>query len=362
VLPLGPPDEHGSPYASPSAFAGSPTLLAEPDRPVSADEVESFVARHPFWAGDWAAYAGRRALADQVRFEREWSTVRAYAAERGIRLIGDVPIYVAAGSADHVMHPALFQRGVVSGAPPDDLSRNGQLWGTPLFSWEMLRRTGFRWWIERLRRTFELVDLTRIDHFRGFVAYWSVPDGRRTARTGTWRRAPGRQLFDAVRRELGELPVIAEDLGVITPAVERLRDDLGFPGMVVLHWAFTGPASSPHRPENHREHAVVYTGTHDTDTAVGWYRSLPRRVRAAIGLSPEEPHWSLIRIALGSRARLAVIPVQDVLGLGSEARLNRPGRAVGNWRWRLEPGQLTGGHAARLREETEAAGRLGPEP
>jgi 4-alpha-glucanotransferase len=357
VLPLGPPDRFASPYASPSAFAGSRDLLADPQAPVDADELESFVARHPFWACDWAAYAGAGALADQVRFEREWTALRAYAAPRGVRLIGDVPIYVAAGGADHLSHPELFQRDVVSGVPPDDYSRSGQLWGTPLYDWDALRRTEFRWWTERLRRTFELVDVTRIDHFRGFVAYWAVPAGHRTARRGSWRRAPGHELFAAARRELGTLPVIAEDLGVITPAVERLRDGLGFPGMVVLHWAFDTRLSSPHRPENHREHAVVYTATHDTDTTVGWYRSLPRQVREASGLDPVEPHWDLIRIALASRARLSIVPAQDVLGLGSEARLNRPGVPTGNWRWRLAPGQLTDELGARLREETLAAGR-----
>jgi 4-alpha-glucanotransferase len=357
VLPLGPPDRLASPYASPSAFAGSPGLLADPEAPVSVDELESFVAGHPFWAADWAAFAGPGALADQVRFEREWTALRAYAAGRGVRLIGDVPIYVAGDGADHRSHPELFQRGVVSGVPPDDFSRSGQLWGTPLYDWDALRRSGFRWWTERLRRTFELVDVTRIDHFRGFVAYWAVPAGRRTARRGSWRRAPGRELFAAARRELGVLPVLAEDLGVITPAVERLRDALGFPGMVVLHWAFGGERSSPHRPENHREHAVVYTATHDTDTTVGWYESLPRRVRETSGIDPAEPHWSLIRIALGSRARISIAPAQDLLGLGTEARLNRPGVPAGNWSWRLASGQLDDELAARLREETRAAGR-----
>jgi 4-alpha-glucanotransferase len=357
VLPLGPPDPFASPYASPSAFAGSPALLADPRAPVAVDELESFVARHPFWAADWAAFAGGGALADQVRFEREWAALRAYAAPRGVRLIGDVPIYVAADGADHLSHPELFQRGVVSGVPPDAYSRSGQLWSTPLYDWDALRKTAFRWWIERLRRTFELVDVTRIDHFRGFVAYWAVPAGHRTARRGSWRRAPGRELFAAAQRELGVLPVIAEDLGVITPAVERLRDALGFPGMVVLHWAVGSPQSSPHRPENHREHAVVYTATHDTDTTVGWYRSLPRRVREASGLDPAEPHWDLIRIALNSRARLSIMPAQDVLGLGTEARLNRPGVRTGNWSWRLASGQLTDELAARLREETVAARR-----
>ena len=341
VLPLGPPDETGSPYAARSAFAAWPGLLAERDAAVSEDEIESFVARHPFWAGDWASFGG--SLADQVRFEREWSAVRAYARERGIRVIGDLPIYVAPGSADHVAHPELFQDGVVAGVPPDAFSANGQLWGNPLYSWPALRATGFRWWIERLRRTFELVDLVRLDHFRGLVAYWSVTAGRKTARAGRWRRAPGRELLGAVRADLGSLAVVAEDLGVITPPVERLRDEFELPGMAVLQFAFDGNPRNPYLPLNHRERQLVYTGTHDNDTAVGWYRARP-----VAGLDPAEPHWSLIRMAYESRAAVAIVPVQDVLGLGSEARMNTPGRGQGNWSWRLEAGELTSKHARRL--------------
>jgi 4-alpha-glucanotransferase len=217
------------------------------------------------------------------------------------------------------------------------------------------RATGFRWWVERFRRTLDLVDLARIDHFRGLVAYWAVPAGHKTARHGRWRRAPGRELLLAVRRELGGLPLIAEDLGVITPAVERLRDEFGLPGMAVLHWAFA--PGSPHAPDSHRENQVVYTGTHDNDTTIGWFRSLPKRERARTGLDPREPHWSLIELAMSSRAALAIVPAQDVLGLGSEARMNTPGRREGNWRWRLRRGQLTDEHAARLRELTERSRR-----
>ncbi len=353
VLPLGPPDEYGSPYSSSSAFAGSPELLADPDAPVSAAELEGFVARHAFWSGDWAAFGG--SLADQVRVEREWSALRGYAAERGVRLIGDLPIYVAPGSADHLAHPELFQDGVVAGVPPDLYSANGQLWGSPLYRWEALRASGYRWWLERFRRTFELVDLVRMDHFRGLVAYWAVPAGLKTARAGRWRRAPGRELLEAVRTELGSLPVIAEDLGVITPPVERLRDELGLPGMAVLQFAFDGNPRNPHRPEHHRERQVVYTGTHDNDTAVGWYRANPTPE-----LDPGEPNWSLIELAYRSRAAVAIVPAQDVLGLGSEARMNTPGRGTGNWSWRLEPGQLTSAHAQRLRELARSARRRRP--
>jgi 4-alpha-glucanotransferase len=358
VLPLGPPDDAGSPYASPSAFAGWTGLLAEPDAPLSAEEVDAFVARNPYWTGDWAAFDGPGAVTGQVRFEREWSALRRYAAERGVRLFGDVPIYVAPDGADHRANPALFQRGVVAGVPPDLFSDDGQLWGNPLYDWDALRATGFRWWIERFRRTFELVDLARVDHFRGFVAYWAVPEHHETARHGRWRRAPGLELFQAVRGELGAPPLVAEDLGVITRPVERLRDALGLPGMHVMHWAFDGARTSPHRLENHRELGVVYTATHDTDTTAGWWATLADEIRAASGLDPTEPGWSMIERAWSSRARLAMTPLQDVLGLGSEARMNTPGTEVGNWSWRLRGDELTEELAARLRDVTEAAGRV----
>jgi 4-alpha-glucanotransferase len=350
VLPLGPPDETGSPYAAQSAFACSPALLAEPDAPVADEEIESFVARHPFWSGDWASFGG--SLADQVRFAREWSALRTYARDRGVRVVGDLPIYVAPGSADHIAHPELFQHGFVAGVPPDAFSANGQLWGNPLYDWPALRATGFRWWVERFRRTFELVDLVRLDHFRGLVAYWSVRAGRKTARDGRWRRAPGRDLLRAVRAGLGSLPVVAEDLGVITPPVERLRDEFELPGMAVLQFAFDGNPRNPYLPRNHRERQLVYTGTHDNDTAVGWYRSRP-----VAEVDADEPHWSLIRMAYESRAAVAIVPAQDVLGLGSEARMNTPGRGEGNWSWRLEQGQLTDEHARRLRALAGQAGR-----
>jgi 4-alpha-glucanotransferase len=252
--------------------------------------------------------------------------------------------------------PELFATGEVAGAPPDALSASGQLWGNPLYEWPAHRATGYRWWIERFRRTFELVDMARVDHFRGFVSYWAVPERHRTARRGTWRRGPGAEVFVSVEGALGRLPVIAEDLGVITPAVNRLRDELGLPGMAVLQWAFGGARRNPHALRNHRRNQVVYTSTHDTDTAAGWYRSLKAKERAATGLDPTEPHWGLIELAMRSRAALAIVPVQDVLGLGSEARMNRPGQVGGNWSWRLGREQLTPEHALRLRAAT-AQGR-----
>jgi 4-alpha-glucanotransferase len=357
VLPLGPPDEYGSPYRGRSAFAGSTGLLAESRAKVSPDELEGFVARHPYWIGDWASFELRKAVTGQVRFEREWSALRRYAAERGIRIFGDLPIYVSGSGADLAAHPELFETRVVAGAPPDDYSRTGQLWGSPVYRWDVNRAERWRWWVERFRRTFELVDLARIDHFRGFVSYWAVPAKAKTAKGGRWRRGPGAEPFEAARRELGDLPLVAEDLGSITPAVVLLRKRLGLPGMVVLQFGFEGGRANPHRLENHPENAVVYTGTHDQDTALGWWSSLTAVKRRATGLDPADPSWSLVELALSSRARLAILPVQDLLGLGSEARLNTPGRAEGNWSWRLPRGQLTPGLAARLRAATEATQR-----
>jgi 4-alpha-glucanotransferase len=366
MLPLGPPDRHGSPYKSSSAFAAWRGLLADPQAPVSADEAAAFRERHAFWIGDWEAYAnGTKALHDQVRFDREWVALRAYAAERGVRLIGDVPIYVAPGSADHERWPGNFRDGLQAGVPPDAFSDEGQLWGNPLYDWPALRRRRYVWWTERFRRTFELFDVARIDHFRAFVAYWAVPAGARNARGGRWMRGPGRAVFDAASRQLGPLPLIAENLGVITEPVERLRRDLGLPGMVVLQFAFDpNDPNGPHRPENHTEDSVVYTGTHDSDTLRGWWDSLeaPRRAEAEralreAGASLAEPEWDLIALAWASRAQLAMLQVQDVLGLGSEARMNLPGTMGKSWKWRLEPGQLREEHAARLRELTVAAGR-----
>jgi 4-alpha-glucanotransferase len=366
MLPLGPPDRYGSPYKARSAFAASPRLLADPDAPVGGDEAEAFRSREAYWIEGWMEFGGgRRALLDQVRFDREWSALRAYAAQRGVRLIGDVPIYVAPGGADHRTWPGLFRDDLQAGVPPDAFTAKGQLWGNPVFDGPALQRRGYRWWIERLRRTFAMVDMTRIDHFRGFVAYWAVPEGARDARGGRWVRGPGAALFDAASEALGELDVIAEDLGVITEPVERLRRRLGFPGMVVLQFGFDD-ARSPHHPANHEEHSVVYTGTHDHDTARGWWESASRELRSRAreafdraDVADDDPWWSLIRLAHRSPARLAMVQLQDVLGLGSEARMNVPGTAGGSWKWQMAPGALTDELAARLRGSTEAAGRSG---
>ncbi len=372
TLPLGPPDRSRSPYKARSAFAAWRGLLAEPSASVSAQEEIAFREAQSSWISDWESFAGgRRAVHDQVRFAREWGALRSYAAERGVRMIGDLPIYVAPGSADHVAHPELFQDGELAGAPPDHFSRIGQLWGNPLYDWPAARRRHYRWWVARLRRTFELFDLARVDHFRGFVAYWAVPAGAPDARPGRWRRGPGRAPFDAAARTLGPLALIAEDLGVITEPVERLRDSLDLPGMAVMQFGFDpSDPLSPHRLQNHREYSVVYTGTHDHDTLCGWWQGTEVGVRrlagahlATHGFAHDPPNWGLIRLAFSSSARLAMVQAQDVLGLGSEARMNVPGRATGNWRWQMGRGALTADMARRLRAATEEAGRLGgPRP
>ncbi len=255
---------------------------------------------------------------------------------------------------------------MVGGVPPDDWSADGQRWGTPVYDWAAMRASGFRWWIERFRRAVELVDAVRIDHFRGFVAAYEIPDRNHTARAGTWVRGPGRTVFDAVGAALGDVPVVAENLGLITPAVERLRTTLGFPGTVVLQFSFSsGMVNAPARGID--RDTVVYTGTHDNDTTAGWWSGASARERSrveaaarALGHDDAEPHWMLTRLALDSPGVLAIVPAQDVLGLGSAARTNTPGRAAGNWSWRLRRGQLDASLAARLREATEAADRLPP--
>jgi 4-alpha-glucanotransferase len=361
VLPLGPPDQYGSPYTSTSAFAGWPGLLSDPHAEVMPAEIAGFRERHRYWISDWEAFTG--SVEDQVRFEREWSSLRAYAAARGVRILGDLPIYVAPGSADTSAHPRLFDFGAEAGAPPDYFNPDGQHWGNPLYAWAAHRTEGYRWWIERFRRAFELADLTRVDHFRGFVAGWAIPPGA-PARAGHWRRGPGRKLFAAAESELGTIPIVVEDLGVITPPVHRLRGELGAPGMRVLQFGFSGSPSNPNALENYPENCVVYTGTHDHSPLAAWWDSAPKRLRwrataalAAAGIDDPEPAWALIRLAFSSRASLAIVQMQDVLGLGEEGRLNTPGTKEGNWAWQLQEGQLTARLAKRLRSATLSSRR-----
>jgi 4-alpha-glucanotransferase len=380
VLPLGPPDRYGSPYKSGSAFAAWPGLLADRRAPVTNAEVLDFRDRHGFWLPSWEQHSARGAVLDQVRFEREWGALRAYALDRDVRLFGDIAIYVSPGGADEQFWPELFSLGSVAGAPPDAYSKVGQLWGNPLYDWPALRRRRYRWWVERIRRTLSLFDMARIDHFRGLVSYWEVPEGARTAASGRWHRGPGLGLFRAIERSLGpggsidpdwsgplSLPLVAEDLGVITEPVERLRRSLGMPGMLVIQFGLDPEEpTSPHRLENHTADRIVYTATHDQDTTRGWLESLASSQRAFVDselarhgfTEPGEPWWGLIRLAFSSPARVAIVQAQDVLGLGSDARMNLPGSAAGSWRWRMASGSLTSGMAARLREATAEAGRL----
>ncbi|GAA1914315.1 4-alpha-glucanotransferase [Nocardioides hwasunensis] len=364
VLPLTVPDEHGSPYASPSAFAAWSGLLEDPAAVVSDTEVAAYADDHAYWAGSWSAHGGD--LADQVRFEREWGALRSFAADHGVQVLGDIPIYVAAGSADASAWPQLFRDDAVAGVPPDAYSDTGQLWGNPLYDWKAMEADGYRWWVERLRRSLELYDLVRVDHFRGFAACWAVPADHDTAEDGTWEPGPGRAVFDAAAAELGPLPVVAEDLGVIDEPVRRLRSALGLPGMAVLQFAFDPDGEDrSHEPENLHHDQVVYTGTHDNDTVVGWWDGLPERRRRAArrawqtaGIDDADPAWAMIRLAHSTPCRVAMVQAQDVLSLGADARMNTPGTAA-TWSWQLGPGMLTADLARRLREVSEASGRLG---
>jgi len=314
----------------------------------------------------------------QFLFFKQWSELKNYCRERRIKIIGDAPIFVAFDSADVWAHPEQFKLDsdrrltVQAGVPPDYFSKTGQLWGNPIYDWNAMRATGFRWWIDRLRATFETVDFLRIDHFRGFSACWEVPGQDQTAEHGRWVDVPGRELFTTLRNVLGEMPIIAEDLGVITPDVEALRDDFGFPGMRVLQFAFRGDSKTIDLPHNYIRNCVVYTGTHDNDTTVGWFNSKAglgstrtaddiQRERAYcseyLDSNGREIHWDLIRAAWSSVADTAVVPLQDVLGLGSRARMNLPASEQGNWQWRCRAGALTHKIAEKLRSLTELYGR-----
>ena len=335
----------------------------------------------PWW--DWTAAAKQRepAALDRVRrtegeeiayqrylqwlFFDQWQRVRDQARERGIRILGDLPIYVAWDSAEVWANPHLFDLDdqgrprAVAGVPPDAFSDTGQLWGNPLYRWDRMKERGYAWWTARLANNLRTCDRLRLDHFRAFAGYWSVPAADETAENGTWEAGPGLALFDAWREAFGDLPLVAEDLGVITPDVVKLRRDAGLPGIKVLQFAF-GDADSDHLPHNFERRSVVYTGTHDNNTTRGWFRSLDRetrrRVRRYAGRG--KVHRAFIRLAYTSVAELAIVPAQDVLGLGAEARMNTPAVAAGNWRWRLNPGALDDKAAIRLRSLAAVSGRL----
>lgn len=303
----------------------------------------------------------------QYLFRRQWSEVRRYANERGISIVGDIPIFVAEDSADVWSNQQLFKlddRGnavEVAGVPPDPFSATGQRWGNPVYDWAELRKQDFAWWVERIEAVRKTVDIVRIDHFRGFSAAWLVPAAAETAAEGHWELAPGREVFTAVQKSLGPVPVIVEDLGVITPDVIELRDHFGFPGMNVLQFAFGEDATNAYLPHNHVRNSVVYTGTHDNQTTVGWFHSRPEHERTHIqtylGSSGQDIAWDMMRMALGSVADLAIIPMQDVLRLGDEARMNVPGEPEGNWSWRYRREQLDSGLAEGLRALSRAYGR-----
>ncbi|HEX8251790.1 MAG TPA: 4-alpha-glucanotransferase [Thermoanaerobaculia bacterium] len=304
----------------------------------------------------------------QFTFFKQWEVVREAARARGIRIMGDVPIYVAGDSADVWSNRDLFQldeRGmptVVAGVPPDYFSATGQRWGNPLYRWDVMRENDFRWWVARVRTNLRLADVIRLDHFRGFAAYWEIPAEEPTAVHGRWMPGPGIALFDALRTALGELPLVAEDLGFITEDVHELRRSIGLPGMKILQFAFA-QNDSPHLPHRYDPQTVAYTGTHDNDTAQGWFEHASAEERenalAYLGCTnAEDIAWGLIRTAYTSVAETAIVPVQDILSLGSDARMNTPGAGDGNWSWRLPPGALTHDSALRLRRLATLTGRL----
>ena len=375
--------------------------------PADSADFNAFTARHAAWLDDFALYMAlksahggfawtrwprplavrapealaeaRQALASEIHaqkfaqwiFFRQWTRLRDACRDRGIRIMGDIPIYVAHDSADVWANPDLFRLDdhgnptVVAGVPPDYFSAGGQLWGNPIYRWDVMERRGYGWWIERLRATLRMMDMIRLDHFRGFEAYWEVPAGERTAQNGRWVKGPGADFFAAVEAVLGNLPLVAENLGVITPEVEAIRNRFGYPGMAVLQFAFgTDPQGPDFRPHNYPRERVAYTGTHDNDTTVGWWTSTgggdstrtPEDIRKEraftrryLWTDGSEINWAFIRAVLASVADVALFPLQDVLGLGTEARMNLPGRPEGNWRWRFRRDMLKPESALRLK-------------
>jgi 4-alpha-glucanotransferase len=435
VLPLGPTGYGDSPYQSFSAFAGNPMLISpeklvehgylpaadlltgEVFPPEEVDfgrviplktgmlrkaftrfeptaEFDDFCARHAHWLEDyvrflalkkanggkaWTEWTIKQADSEemdtqrfwQYEFFRQWDELKRYCEERRIRVMGDMPIYVAGDSADVWAHPDLFEldahgnAAMVSGVPPDYFTADGQLWGNPVYRWDRLAATGYAWWIERFQAVFTTVDMVRLDHFRGFEAFWEVPATEKTAVNGRWVKGPGPKLFEAVQKQLGELPIVAENLGVITPEVEAIRHQFGFPGMSVLQFAFgTDPQAPTFQPHNYPREVVAYTGTHDNDTTMGWWNStatvdstrtqedIDRErefTKAYLATDGREINWTFIRTLFASVADTAIVPLQDVLGLGNEARMNLPGSTKRNWVWRFAPGVLTPEIAQRLK-------------
>ncbi|HHN65642.1 MAG TPA: 4-alpha-glucanotransferase [Nitrospirae bacterium] len=379
------------------------------DRLGDDEEFQAFKERNAYWLDDYALFVAlkehfegrvwnewpddlkkrhpgalqryRRVLKEKIQMEcffqylfyRQWTALRRYCNERGIRLMGDIPIYVHYDSVDVWSHPEVFQLNgdrrplFVAGVPPDYFSSTGQLWGNPLYNWDYLKETGYRWWIERIGHNLELFDLFRVDHFRGFVAYWQVRAGEKTAIKGHWVKAPARDFFSSLLNHFGDLPIIAEDLGVITPDVVEVMEHFGFPGMKILLFAFgeDNPAH-PYLPHNYGENYIVYTGTHDNNTTVGWFRNETsredrQRLFEYIGrvVTEEDVHWELIRLAMMSVARMAIFPMQDILGLDESARMNRPSTRRGNWKWRLRKELVSDSIRERLLRMTTIYNRRG---
>jgi 4-alpha-glucanotransferase len=407
MLPLGPTGADGSPYWARSDYAGNPLFIDPSLEPAGGQaSFAEYCLVNEAWLDDYALYEAlgrqfggvawwdwpaplrdREPMAlgaaatqfaahiaavkrQQWQFADQWRQLRAYAHSRGVRLFGDLPIYVAPDSVttwtqrEQFQLDAAGQPTAVAGVPPDYFAADGQLWGNPLYDWDRMRGEGFLFWRERLAAQLARFDLLRIDHFRALAAYWAVPAGERTARNGAWRDAPGREMLEAVAREIPDMPVVAEDLGVITPDVDALRRDFRMPGMRVLQFAFGGDAANPHLPHNHGVDTVVYTGTHDNDTTTGWYATLDdnarRHLQDYLGLWDGDGPDALMRAALASVAQLAVLPLQDILQLGSEARLNLPGTVTGNWQWRAPPDGLTPALARHHRELNALFGRSEP--
>ena len=405
ILPLGPTGPDGSPYWVRSDFAGNPAFLDRNELPeISPADYAAFVAEAEHWLDDYAlfevlseAHSGatwwtwpadvrervpaaldrvahqlaaelQRTKREQFDFFVQWRRLRAHARRRGVRILGDLPFYVAPHSAETWARRGQFQLdaegrpAAVAGVPPDYFSETGQLWGNPLYDWQAMRHDNFAYWRERVLQQLERVDLLRIDHFRALAAHWAVPAGAPDARGGKWHLTPGEDLLRLLMDELGDLPIVAEDLGLITDDVVALRKGFGLPGMRVLQFAFSGEGDNPHLPHMHEHDSVVYTGTHDNDTTLGWYQSLTeetrRRVDSMLHAAPGSMPEALIRQALSSVGQLAIIPAQDLLGLGSEARLNTPGTVRDNWRWRLPAGALTPELARHFAQLNGMYGRL----
>ncbi len=383
------------------AKAGFDSRAEEADR----DALLDFRLRHAFWLDDYTLYQAIRrdhqdapwytwpeqlrdrdsvaitafrethaddieqACFEQFLFFTQWHALRDYARERGIALFGDIPIFVAHDSADVWAQRELFfidasgGLDVVSGVPPDYFSKTGQRWGNPLYRWERIAADDFHWWLERFRSQLELFDIIRLDHFRGFEKYWEIPARAKTAIKGRWVEGPGAALFERLAEEFGDLPLVAENLGLITPEVEALRRKLALPGMEILQFAFDSGPDNPYLPHNHEQQAVVYTGTHDNDTSLGWYKGLDEADRQVVdeylGLPSEPMPWPLIRAALASVAELAILPMQDILALGSEHRMNIPGTAADNWKWRFDWAQAEPDLADRMRHLVQLYGRAG---